>query len=150
MNNASVNPTFVKAYLKTYGAAFVQDSWKPTSKLTLNLGLRSRRIVVPPGATYALHLAQELDLTVAKETRSGGQVTLRISAEGPGRPPAVGACRQSHFIRAAGQGRDARPGRCANPPVAGKATREDTSWVAVIIPDGDLGQKQELTGSERH
>ncbi len=121
----------------------------PGGRYTVSHAGNSERIVVLPGATNALDLAHALDLNAAKETRSGGHVTLRVTAEGSGRHRLSVRANNLTFSEPPDRHVTLTPGAAQTLVWRGKVSREDTPWVAVIIPNGDVAQKQELTGSER-
>ncbi len=89
-----------------------------------------------------------MELTVTRETRADGQVTLRVAARGTGRhrlsvrADNLTVSEPDREVTLTAGSAQTLVWRC-------KANRADAPWLAVVIPDGDLSQKQELIGSTK-
>jgi hypothetical protein len=89
-----------------------------------------------------------LDFKVAAEAQAQGALTLRVSAEGAGRH--TFALRVDNLnVEHLEQTLELQPGR---PQVAvwhATIAAGDTPWVAVVVPDGVLAHRREISGASR-
>jgi hypothetical protein len=101
-----------------------------------------------PGASYQLDLraGKALDLQLSHEISASGEVLLRASVHGSGE--------HSFALRAENLGVEdgaktltLKPGSSQTVTWRARILAADTPWVAVVIPDGDMSQRQELIGS---
>jgi len=110
-------------------------------------GMELERTLLP-GATYALNLlpGQSWDFQVSAKTSRQGEVIIRAQAHGNG---------LHHFalrtenMTLAGHEKEAdlKDGSTATVEWRGRILERDTPWIAVIVPDGDLSERRELTGA---
>ena len=102
-----------------------------------------------PAGSYRLDLQPEHAVSftlVAQSSRSGGPELL-LSAKGAGQHTFE---LRSANLNVAGEARqtvDLVSGRTGSLAWHVRIDKQDTPWVAVIVPDGDLGRKVELTGT---
>jgi hypothetical protein len=122
-------------------------AWLPQGRYTATQG-GHKTLLLLPGGTYSLDLRQArvLDFHAYYQTGSDGALTLRVSADGAG----------SHTFAARAFNLDVPQPEEAAQLESGKSVAlvwqaaikaDDTPWIAVVIPDGDLSQRQELTGT---
>ena len=108
-------------------------------------------LTVLPGGTYQLDLRPDrvIDFKVTGESHGRNEITLRVTAEGAGRHKL--AIRTDNLtLSEHEQTLELTPG---TPRVAiwhGVIASTDTPWVAVVVPDGTLSERHELTGDVVH
>jgi hypothetical protein len=129
---------------------FVQGAFRtlmPEGRYMVTQGDRRISLTLLPGGSYRADLrpGKVFEFKAAAESESNGAVTLRISAQGSGR--------HSFAIRTENLTLDRpertielEPGKPAVVVWRGSVKAHDTPWVAVVVPDGSLAQRQELTG----
>lgn len=121
----------------------------PEGEYELTTGEQKRLLTALPGETYSIRFAENnIDMRVASETSTAGVVTIRATLSGSG----------SHTIalRADNLAADApsrsltlKPGAPQTVEWQAKPSAPDAPWVAVVIPDNDLAQRQELISRRR-
>jgi hypothetical protein len=100
-----------------------------------------------PSGTYRVDLRPEsvLDFKVTAESRGPGEVTLRVPAEGAGRH--TFALRLDNLsVEHVEQTLELQPGRPQAAVWHATITSGDTPWVAVVVPDGELANRREISG----
>jgi hypothetical protein len=122
----------------------------PTGRYAVHAGTRTRTLTVLPGGSYAVDLrsGHDLDLTLSKETRADGEVTLRLVAQGSGRHHL--SVRTDNLTLSEPE-RDLNlvAGKLQTIVLRGRTVQTDSPWVAIIVPDATVAQRYELTGSTR-
>ena len=110
----------------------------------------TKTITVLPGGAYAVDMrpGHYLDLTLSKETRADGGVTLRIIAQGSGRHR-LSFRTDNLTLTEPNRELDLVSGKSQTIVIRGNMPQANTPWVAVLIPDGDLAQRHELTGTTK-
>lgn len=117
-------------------------------RYTVTHGGRRTTVVLLPGNKYRVDLrpGQAFDFKVTAEKQANGKVTLRVSAEGAGR--------HTFRVRADNlvldqpqQTLDLEPGKPREAVWRASIASEDMPWVAVVVPDGVLSQRREMTGT---
>jgi hypothetical protein len=101
-----------------------------------------------PGASYHLDLraGKALALQLSQETSASGEVILRVSAHGQGAHRFV--LRTDNLIVEDGTKQlTLKAGVAETFTWRARVVAKDTPWVAVVVPDDDLSQRQELMGS---
>jgi hypothetical protein len=101
-----------------------------------------------PGGTYRLNLrpGESWDFEVASETLAAGDVAIRVRARGSGvhrlqlRAENLTFGGDEKEVVLKGEG-------AATLEWRGRITERETPWVAVVVPDGDLSQRQEIMGA---
>ena len=101
-----------------------------------------------PGGTYRLNLrpGESWDFEVASETLAAGDVAIRVRARGSGvhrlqlRAENLTFGGDEKEVVLKGEG-------AATLEWRGRITERETPWVAVVVPDGDLSQLQEIMGA---
>jgi hypothetical protein len=101
-----------------------------------------------PGGTYSLNLrpGESWDFEVASDTSGTGDVAIRVQARGSGvhrlqlRAENLSFGGDEKEVVLKGEGTATLEWR-------GRITERETPWVAVVVPDGDLSQRQEIMGA---
>jgi hypothetical protein len=122
----------------------------PAGKYIVRHGAQSKTATLLPGGMYALDLRPEsgVELATAREMRADGQVTLRVSVRGSGRHR-LSVRADNLTVSEPDKEITLTAGSAQTLVWRGKTNRIDAPWVAVVIPDGDLSQKQEIIGSTK-
>lgn len=113
-------------------------------------GAVRRKMTLLPGGSYHVDLrpGRHVDVRVTAESRAGGAVALKVSALGSGSH--VLSVRTSNLALDAKERRlDLQPGVASTFTWEGKMEDANAPWIAVVIPDGDVSQKQEAAGHIR-
>jgi Glycosyl hydrolase family 9/Cellulase N-terminal ig-like domain len=107
-----------------------------------------RTIALLPGGSYFLDLTPEhnVDLKVEQETNPNGSVTLRATVSGSGEH-SFSARVDNLAMERAEQTVLLKAGTPQTIVWRAQVVSRDAPWIAVVIPDKDLTQKKELTGS---
>jgi hypothetical protein len=107
---------------------------------------REKKITLLPGEKYRLDLRELLDFEVSQETLPDGQVTIKVNAEGDGRARfAVRA--QNLQISPRHLGLTLKPTKPQTLSWRAKVISRTEPWVAVVVPNGDLAEREEVIGS---
>ena len=120
----------------------------PEGKYTVRSNGEEQTRTLLPGATYNLDLrpGRALDFQVSKETSGVGEVTIKVSARGSG---SHRFALRADNLALSGIERELtlRPGAAGNLEWHARISAQNTPWVAVVVPDGDLSSRKEVTGS---
>ena len=119
----------------------------PEGRYTVRQGDRHVSMTLLPSGTHRVDLRPEsvLDFKVTAESRGPGEVTLRVSAEGAGRH--TFALRLDNLsVEHVEQTLELQPGRPQAAVWHATITSADTPWVAVVVPDGALANRREISG----
>ncbi|HVX66188.1 MAG TPA: glycoside hydrolase family 9 protein, partial [Bryobacteraceae bacterium] len=115
----------------------------------VSAGGERRTLTALAGGSYTLDLrrGRGLDLRVAQETGADGAVTIRVTAAGAGTHRL--ALRTDNLALEEPEPRAVTLKAGASETVVwrGKTAAADAPWVAVLVPDDDLGARKELTGA---
>jgi hypothetical protein len=107
-----------------------------------------RTMTLLPGGSYAVNLAPggDLDLRVSQETGATGTVTIRAAVSGSGDHRL--ALRTDNLVLDRPERTvTLQPGAPQTLVWRAKLASQDAPWMAVLLPDNDLSQRKELTGS---
>jgi hypothetical protein len=119
-------------------------------KYEVSAGSLKKHFTVLPGRAYELDLRPEhfLDYEVSSETAREGNVTITVAARGEGihsfalRVDNLSVPQTTRTV-------DLRAGTATKITWQGKLVSSDSPWVAVVVPDGRIHQKQEAFGATR-
>jgi Glycosyl hydrolase family 9/Cellulase N-terminal ig-like domain len=101
-----------------------------------------------PGATYRLNLraGRILDYEVSKDASLAGQVTIKVTARGQGNHRFALRVENLAFLDGVKE-LMLLPGKAGRLEWRARVVSEDTPWLAVVVPDGDVSQRKELMGA---
>ena len=120
----------------------------PEGKYTIRCKSEEQTRTFLPSATYSLDLrsGRVLDFQVSRESSSSADVTIKLAARGTGRHRFL---LRSDNLTVNGGAKELplQPGGAGTLEWRGKITEPDMPWVAVIVPDGDLAARKEVTGA---
>jgi hypothetical protein len=134
----------------TVAADFVGGTFRtllPEGRYTVTQGDRHTSLTVLPGGSYRVDLrpGEAFDFQATAESAPNGAVTIRISAEGSGRHRFT-IRTENLALDGAERVIELAPGKPATLAWSGSVASRDTPSVAVVVPDGSLVQRRELTG----
>ncbi len=122
----------------------------PEGRYTIRQASTQTRLTVLPGETYRVDLRPDHLLTFdssAAPTTASGDVVLRVTVHGAGDHQL--AIRTDNLeIPEPMKKIDLRPSATATLEWRGRVKDRQSPWVAVVVPDGILSARQEITGSE--
>ena len=124
----------------------------PEGHYEVRQGSVHTNLSVLPGGSYSIDLRPDryLDFKVSSVDLGQGEILLRVSAEGAG---AHEFSIRSDNLVLRDQGPlkvDLTSGKIQEAVWHAHVLAADTPWVALIIPDGSLDERRELTGVEVH
>ena len=101
-----------------------------------------------PGGTYTLDFrtGQALSYEITSETTGSGDVTLKLSARGSG-SHRLAIRTENLTVDAAAKDLTLQRGGTGTVVWHARIRSGDTPWVAVVVPDGALSQRQEVMGA---
>jgi hypothetical protein len=120
----------------------------PEGKYTVRSKGEEQTRTFLPGATYNLDLrpGRSLDYEVTKESTGAGEVKIKVSARGQGSHRF--ALRVDNLtLTGAEKELTLRSGTVGTAEWRARIGSEDTPWVAVVVPDDDMSQRKEVTGT---
>jgi len=122
----------------------------PQGHYDVRQGSAHTSLTVLPGGSYYLDLRREhaFDFKVTAQSLGHDEVVLRVSAEGAGHHTFT---IRSDNLELKGQPKqeiDLTSGTVRDPVWRARIISSKTPWVAVIIPDGALNERREVTGTE--
>ena len=124
----------------------------PEGRYDVRQGSAHTNVTVLPGGSYSLDLrpGSFLDFKVSSEDAGHNEIVLQVSAEGAG--PHVFSIRSDNLVlkEQGTQQIDLISGKVQHAVWHARVLSADTPWVAVIIPDGILTERREVTGAELH
>jgi len=138
-------------HLTTVEADFVRGTFHallPEGRYVVTHGSQHAALTLLQGGTYRVDLrpGEAFDFQATAEAHGRSEVTLRVSAEGNGRH--TFAIRTENLtLDQREQTLELEPGKPGVAVWHATITSQDTPWVAVVVPDGTLSQRRELTGS---
>ena len=122
----------------------------PEGRYDVRQGSVHTSVTVLPGGFYDVDLRPDrvLDFKVSSQYLGHNEVVLRVSAEGAGRH--IFALRSDNLtLKEAGQQEiNLSSGSVREAVWHAHVVSTKTPWVAVVIPDGTLSERHEVTGSE--
>jgi hypothetical protein len=122
----------------------------PEGHYEVRQGTAHTRLSVLPGGLYRVDLRRDrvLDFKVSFQDAGTNEVVLKVSAEGSG--PHTFTLRTDNLVltEQAKQEIDATSGSVRETVWHGHVLSPTTPWVVVVIPDGNLSQRREVTGAE--
>ena len=120
----------------------------PEGKYTIRCKSEEQTRTFLPSATYRLDLrsGRVLDFQVSRESSGSADVTIKLAARGTGRHRFL---LRSENLTVNGGAKELPllPGGAGTLEWSGKIKEPDMPWVAVIVPDGDLAARKEVTGA---
>jgi hypothetical protein len=116
---------------------------------SISQGDLSQSMTVLPAGRYQLNLRPEDQVTFTTVARASGdgEVEIRLSAQGRGKHSFALRTANLEIVGERDQTLGLIAGREASRVWRGRVASAATPWVVVILPDGNLGQKQELSGT---
>jgi hypothetical protein len=122
----------------------------PEGHYDVRQGLAHTSITVLPGGLYHLDLRREhlFDFKVTLQNPGHNEIVLRVSAEGAGNHTFT--IRSDNLIlhEPGTQRVDLISGNAREAVWHAQVVSSETPWVAVVIPDGDINERREVTGVE--
>src|SRR5258708_38983360 len=122
----------------------------PEGHYDVRQGSAHTSITVLPGGFYDVDLRADrvLKFKVTSQDLGHNEVVLRVSAEGAGRHTFTMRSDNLTLHEAGKQEMDLISGGTREAVWHAHGVSPKTPWVAVVIPDGTLSQRREVTGSE--
>jgi hypothetical protein len=122
----------------------------PEGHYDVRQGSAHTRVTVLPGGFYDVDLRFDrvLDFKVTSQDLGHNQVVLRVSAEGAGRHTFTLRSDNLTLNEPGSQEMDLISGGVREAVWHAHVVSPKTPWVAVVIPDGTLSRRREVTGSE--
>ncbi|MGA9716981.1 MAG: glycoside hydrolase family 9 protein [Acidobacteriaceae bacterium] len=121
----------------------------PQGNYTVRQGATHATLTAISGGTYELDLRPEkaVDYSVKAETEASGDVILRVAASGNGPHSFSIRADNLKLDGAAEQTIDLTSGKATDAVWHAHILSTNTPWVAVVIADGTLANRKELTGA---
>jgi Glycosyl hydrolase family 9/Cellulase N-terminal ig-like domain len=122
----------------------------PEGRYDVRQGQVHSSITVLPGGLYDVDLRPDrvLNFKVTYQDLGHNEVVLRVSAEGAGRHIFTLRSDNLTLKEASQQEIELTSGHAKETVWHAHVVSSNTPWVAVLIPDGTLSERRELTGSE--
>jgi len=120
----------------------------PEGQYTIRSGGEEQTRTLLPGTTYSLDLrrGRVLDFQVSKEQLSGNEVLIKLAARGTG-PHHFRLRTDNLTLDTENREVTLESGKAGTLEWRGKINDADMAWVAVVVPDGDLTARKEVTGA---
>ncbi|MGA7409300.1 MAG: hypothetical protein WBW33_02380, partial [Bryobacteraceae bacterium] len=120
----------------------------PQGEYIVSQGDLSQSLTALPAATYKLNLQAGHQVTFSATTQAvgNGQIEIHLTASGSGRHSFELRAENLEIAGPINQTLDLAAGRPASLVWKGRTSSAATPWVAVIVPDGTLTQKMDLSG----
>jgi hypothetical protein len=101
-----------------------------------------------PGSNYNLDLRSNnfLNYEVSKTVSSSGELVIKVNALGNGRHN-LSIRTDNLTLMSNRKELNLKPGTAASFEWRGKITSDDTPWVAVVVPDGNIDERKEVRGA---
>jgi hypothetical protein len=120
----------------------------PEGHYDVKQGSAHRSLTVLPGGSYEVDLRSDhvLDFNVTSKALDNGEVEVRVMAEGAGKHKFALRCDNLTVKETGKQEVDLTSG---NAEILWRAqvTSAKTPWVAVVVPDDNLSERREVTGT---
>ncbi len=122
----------------------------PEGRYEVRQGAVHTSVTVLPGGQYYLDLRRDrvLDFKVTVQDLGHHEVVLRVSAEGAGHHSFTMRSDNLTLKEPGKQDVDLASGSTRETVWHARVVSPETPWVAVVIPDGVLSGRQEITGAE--
>ncbi|MGO8816967.1 MAG: glycoside hydrolase family 9 protein [Terriglobia bacterium] len=122
----------------------------PEGQYDVRQGSTHSSITVLPGGLYGVDLRRDhvLDFKVTFQAVGGSGLVLRMSAEGAGRHTFTIRSDNLTLTEPAKQEIDLSSGHVREAVWHAHVVSPATPWVAVVIPDGTLSERREITGTK--
>ncbi len=122
----------------------------PEGHYDVRQGSAHTSVTVLPGGSYNVDLRSDhvLDFKVTYQDLGHNEVVLRVSAEGAGRHTFTMRCDNLTLNEPGKQEINLTSGGVREAVWHAHVVSPKTPWVAVVIPDGTLSERREITGSE--
>jgi hypothetical protein len=122
----------------------------PEGHYVVRQGSARTSVTVLPGGFYDVNLRSDrvLDFKVTSQDLGRGEIVLRVSAEGAGRHTFTMRSDNLTLIEPGNQEVDLRSGGVGEAVWHARVVSPKNPWVAVVIPDGTLSERREITGAE--
>jgi hypothetical protein len=121
----------------------------PEGRYEVQHGSAHTRLTVLSGGIYSLDLRSErvLDFTVSSQTAARNDITVRVSAKGAGDHSF--SIRSDNLVLSQPAVQNIHLGSGTTQEVVWRArvVSPETPWVALVIPDGDLSKRAEVTAA---
>jgi hypothetical protein len=126
------------------------STYLPEGQYNVRQGSAHTSITVLPGELYRVDLRRDhvLDFKVTFQTLGEGGLLLQLSAEGAGRHTFTIRSDNLALNEPAKQEIDLGPGRVREVVWHAHVVSPATPWVAVLILDGTLSERREVTGTK--
>jgi hypothetical protein len=124
----------------------------PEGHYDVRQGPARMSVTVLPGGFYDVDLRSDrvLDFKLTSQDLGHNEVVLRVPAEGDGRHAFTLRTDNLTLNEPSKQEIDLMSGGVQEVVWHVRVVAPKTPWVAVVIPDGNLSQRREVTGSETH
>lgn len=123
----------------------------PQGEYIVSQGDLSRSLTALPAGSYQLNLlpGHQVTFTATAQAAGNGQLEVHLSASGSGRHSFELRAENLEIAGPVNQTLDLAAGRPASLVWKGRISSAGTPWVAVIVPDGTLPQKVDLSGTTK-
>jgi hypothetical protein len=124
----------------------------PEGRYNVRQGSAHTSVTVLPGGLYHIDLRPDrvLDFKVTFQDLGHNEVVLRVSAEGAGRHTFTMRSDNLTLIEPGKQEVNLTSGGAGEAVWHAHVVSPNTPWVAVVIPDGTISERREVTASEIH
>jgi hypothetical protein len=121
----------------------------PQGEYRVSQGDLSQSLTALPAGTYQLNLqsGHQVTFTATVRAAGNGQIEIHLSASGSGRHSLELRAENLEIAGPINQTLDLAAGRPASLVWNGRITSATTPWVFVIVPDGRIAQKVDLSGT---
>ena len=126
------------------------DIHLPEGRYDVRQGSAHTSVTVLPGGFYDIDLRPDrvLDFSVVSQDLGRNEIVLRVSAEGAGRHTFTLRSDNLTLKESGEREIDLTFGGVREAVWHAHLVSPQTPWVAVVIPDGALNERREVTGSE--
>ncbi|MFZ0957977.1 MAG: glycoside hydrolase family 9 protein [Candidatus Sulfotelmatobacter sp.] len=126
------------------------DIHLPEGRYDVRQGSAHTSVTVLPGGFYDIDLRPDrvLDFSVVSQDLGRNEIVLRVSAEGAGRHTFTLRSDNLTLKESGEREIDLTSGGVREAVWHAHLVSPQTPWVAVVIPDGALNERREVTGSE--
>jgi len=120
----------------------------PEGKYVVTSNGNSQTQIFLPGSNYKLDLRSNnfLSYEVSKTASANGEVVINVTAKGNGKH--VFNIRTDNLSLTSNQKEmSLKQGGAQSFEWRGRITSDDTPWVAVVVPDGEINERKEVRGA---
>jgi hypothetical protein len=120
----------------------------PQGSYSVRQGATRTTVTALSGGTYDIEMRREkaLDFTVTAETKNSGDIVVRVFARGVGRHVFSIRSDSLELKDPEQKAVELRSGSVGEAMWHAHLTSPETPWVSVVIPDGELSNRREVTG----